>query len=436
MTDNVTTGKSAGLFQIQKRGFQEWMVLIIALWPFLMNILLAIPSVPNTVKYIADGVLVLFALKVFAGKKLRIRRAIFPFVFLIGTFLIYTLLIYVFQFQSPFYYLWGIRNNFRSYIAFFIFVELTSQKEANNWYNLLDKLFWINFVLSLFQFFFMGIRQDYLGGVFGIKGATNGYTQIFMYIVVAKSLLCYQEKKEKAGMCLAKCTAALLIAAMAELKFFFVVMVLLLVMTSLLTHFNWKKVGAYFSIGIAIAISISLLENWFGFEDFFSVENLWRLATQENYSSGQDLNRLSAIGTLSKTIVTKPLERLFGLGLGNCDTSSFAICNTPFFRRYSFLHYIWFSAPMMFLETGYIGLLMYLGFFVLCFFQARKRKEEGTGNKLFCQMAMIMSVLCCIYAFYNSALRIEAAYMIYFVLALPFIKQETPANTVTNDTHI
>ncbi len=413
------------VLRIRKRNLQEWMVLAIALWPFLMHILLSVPGMPGIIRYAADGMLLVFALLTFTGRQLRIRKSIYPLVLTVLLFAVYTMLVYLVQFQSPFYYLWGVRNNFRGYIAFFIFMELTSEREAKNWFQLLDILFWINFVLSVIQFFALGVRQDYLGGIFGTSGGTNGYTQIFMCIVLAKSLLSYQTKQENIKLCMLKCVAALLIAAMAELKAFFVFFAVLLIMVSFMTRFTWRKLVIYVVTGVALIVSVKLLEKWFGFEGFYSLEYLWRLATKENYATAQDLNRLSAICTLSKTIVTHPLERLFGLGLGNCDTSSFSIFNTPFYSKYSYLHYIWFSAPMMFLETGFLGLIIYLVFFVMCYLLARKQKNERTGNRLFCQMSMIMSVLCVMFAFYNSTLRIEAAYMIYFVLALPFIKRES-----------
>ena len=421
MTAHNLSRNTAWVLKIKKRSINEWMVLCISLWPFLMNMLLMIPGIPGIIKYIADGILLIFALLTFLGKKVAIRRSIFPFVLIVGLFFVYTLLTYLVQYQSAFYYLWGFRNNFRGYLAFFIYLELSKEQDVHSWYRILDILFWINLVVSLIQFFFLGVRQDYLGGVFGIEGGTNGYTQIFMCIVIAKSMLCYQEKKESGKSCLTKCVASLLVAAMAELKFYFVLFVLLLIMTGLLTRFSWRKILVYIGSGIAIIICVSLLEGWFGFKGFLSIKEIWRLASKPNYASARDLNRLSAISTLSKTIVTHPLERLFGLGLGNCDTSSFAIFNTPFYRQYSYLHYTWFTAPMIFLETGYIGLMIYLLFFVITFKLAQKRMDKD--NLLLCKMAMIMSVLGIIFSFYNSTLRIEAAYMIYYVLAAPFIKR-------------
>jgi len=408
--------------QFQERSFIRWLVIMLSLWPFIMSLLLAVPGVPGLVKYVADAAWAVMVGATLLGGSVVFQRKILPLIWIVGIFFLYTLFAYLFKFQSPFYYLWGFRNNFRFYIAFFAYVSMADEDDAYTWLKLLDILFWINFFASVIQFVFMGIRQDYLGGIFGISGGTNGYTLMFFSVVVVRSLLQVYRKECMPKQTVMKCSAALLVAAMAEMKFFFLAFIIMLLLAMLITRFSWRKL---FVIAISLVVVFycaQLLSSWFGSGDFMSIENLWDLATKENYSSRNDLNRLSAIATLSKRIVTNPADQLLGLGLGNCDTSVYSIFNSTFYRRYSYLNYTWFTAPMIFLETGYVGLLLYMSFFVCCFFKARKQLKSGMGNSLFCQMTMIMSVLCCIYSFYNSALRIESAYMIYFVLALPFLQ--------------
>ena len=178
------------------------------------------------------------------------------------------------------------------------------------------------------------------------------------------------------------------------------------------------------TVPVFVLLGIFLLTALFGFEDFIEFEKLWELATQEHYSSDKTVNRLSAIPTLAKKILTNFTDRLFGLGLGNCDTSAFPICNTPFYETYGHLRYTYFSCAFLFLEVGYMGIVMYVAFIVMCFIFALKRLKSNEGNKLFCQMAMVMSVLCVILVFYNSSLRAEAGYIAYFILALPFINKK------------
>jgi hypothetical protein len=148
------------------------------------------------------------------------------------------------------------------------------------------------------------------------------------------------------------------------------------------------------------------------------------LITAQNYSGSEDLGRLTAIPTISQRILTEIPEKLFGLGLGNCDTSAFAICNTPFFQRYSYLHYTWFTSACLFLELGFVGLSLNLLFFVLNFFNVRKMMHNGSASEELCQMSMIMSILCIILTFYNSCLRAEVGYIAYLTMALPYIRRE------------
>ena len=135
---------------------------------------------------------------------------------------------------------------------------------------------------------------------------------------------------------------------------------------------------------------------------------------------------MSAIPVLAEMLVPNFGDRLLGFGLGNCDTSIFAICNTPFYQMYGYLRYTFFSAAFLFLEVGYFGLLLYTAFFVLCFILIWKRVKEGLCNRLHGRVALIMAVLAGILIVYNASLRAEAGYMVYFMLALPFI--DVPVN--------
>ena len=60
-----------------------------------------------------------------------------------------------------------------------------------------------------------------------------------------------------------------------------------------------------------------------------------------------------------------------------------------------------------------------------CFLQCRKRLKNGEGDMLNTQAALIMSIVSVILIFYNSSMRTEVGYMVYFVLALPFISRKS-----------
>ena len=327
--------------------------------------------------------------------------------------------------------MWGVRNNFRFYAVFFAVISFLSYDDADMIFKLFDFLFWINFAVSLLQYFVFGYKQDSLGGIFGVEHGANAYTIIFLLIVLSKSLISYMSKQESMLSCFSKCGAALFIVALAELKAFFVFFFIVVILCSILTSFSWRKLIIIMLLAIAAILASALLTSLFGFESSLSLQNIWKLATQKNYSAQGTINRLSAIPVLAKTLLTDFWNRLFGLGLGNCDTSSFKIFNTPFYENYGHLRYSWFSCAILFLETGYLGIMIFLAFFVFCYLLSNKQLKSGSCKPVYCQLAMVMSVMCVIFTFYNSSLRTEAAYMVYFVLALPFIdnKNSESANT-------
>lgn len=413
-----------GTLCIKKHKQSEWILLFVLLWPFLINLVASLPGPLSYAQYVCDVIILCWCVGDIAGlskSNTKVRREILAFVLWICVFLAYTLVTYARSYQSALYYLWGIRSNFRCYILFFHVLLHMTQGNVDEWLNLLDPLFWINAVLSVIQFVFGGVKQDMLGGIFGVEAGTNGFTLVFLSIVVVKSQLKLYEQEEKVWVCLLKCAAALLIAAMAELKFYLLLFVFQMVLVSILTKFSWKKALVLSFCAIAVSFSMDLLAQWFSESKIFDIATLVEKAFQKNYATANDLNRLSAINTLSQDILTDPVDRVFGLGLGNCDSANFSFLRTPFYEMYSYLHYRWFSAPMMFLETGYLGLALYLGFFVICFIKTLKKRKHATGNAFYTSMAIVFSITAPILAFYNASLRYESGWMIYTVLALPFV---------------
>lgn len=411
-----------GLIYIKKRSVPEWFTYIIFIFPFIMAFLLEFLSLPSFVKYIVDLIYICGILSVSVRKNTALSKKLTPFVIFAVVFLLYTFIVYLFNFQSPFYYLWGVRNNFRFYIAFILFAIFFDEADAAGCLRLMDILFWVNAVISAFQFFVMGYRQDYLGGIFGTENGCNASTIIFFSIVVGKSLLLFMNKQQGAVQCFLKCGTSLLIAAMAELKFYFVLFVFILCFAAVTTRFSFRKVVLLIAASLLLMFSSMLLPLLFGDSRTLTWENLIETITATNYATTRDLGRFTAIPTISEHYLTDWLSRAFGMGLGNCDTSSFAICNSEFYQSHSYLNYNWFSSAFLFLETGYIGLITYLSFFVICFVLARNNLKRKKSNELFGRISMLMSLVCIVLVFYNSSLRTEIAYMAFFSLALPFVR--------------
>lgn len=420
--------------KIIEKTLPQWLVYGLLFLPFMLGALEELLGVPRAVGYLLDVAWgTLLVLMVWKGLKEDLRESRF-LVLWVAAFFGYTLITYMFRYQSPLYYLWGFRNNFRFYVVFFAFVLFLTPNAVEKILEWFDILFWVNFAASLVQCFGFGIWQDWLGGIFGTQMGVNGWTTIFFVIVLAKSMLFYLNDRESAWLCAAKCAAALLVSALAELKFFNVAFLMMAGLAVLFSGIDWQNLFSsqrnrkkYLFLALCFAgsliSSVAVGRLYPSFQNWFMPDQMLEIvATEKGYTWSNDLNRLTAIPKINKLWLTEWNQRIFGLGLGNTDTASFAFLNTPFFEEYGDMHYNWFSYAIMYLECGLIGLLFYWGFFGWVFLAATKYEKQCKGNAaIYCCMARIAAPLCCLISVYNSSLRIESAYMMFFVLALPFI---------------
>lgn len=416
--------------RVGKLNQPECMIAAILFMPFLFGTLFELIGLPTALKYILDVMWILlsvlivinFAKSVFAPSK----QMWMIFAWCFGFFL-FAAVTYFFHYQSLFYLAWGIRNNFRFYVFFAAAAIFLNRNMAKNCLKIFDVLFWICFAVCLVQFFLLGKNQDHLGGVFGVELGCNCYINIFFVIVIIKSAVYYLNKKERFVMFLLKSAAAISVAAMAELKFFFVEYAVILLMAILLSGLSARKliVAVLGTVGVFVGVHITFVL-FPEFANIDSIDNILKMLTEGGYGFDEALNRFTTIPVISSKFLTTAFLKLFGLGLGNCDTASYDFINTPFYEQNSFLRYNWFSTAFTYLETGAIGLLFTVGFFVLVFCFAlhfNRRSAHGTDEKLFSQIAAIAATVCVLIFVYDCSLRTEACYIMYFVLALPFIEK-------------
>lgn len=410
---------------IKKRTAYEWLMFLVIFLPFVTSFFVELLGIPDVIKFITDIILLFsFLVIMVRGKLLLNQKTAVFFTFIVG-FLFYCVITYVFNYQSVAYFAWGFRNNFRFYVAFLLFVFFVNESDIEKLLNLFDVFFYIHAAVTFVQFFFMGYRQDYLGGLFGVQKGCNAHVNILLCLILVKSVVCFLNKKENLALCSLKSVLTVIVAAMAELKFFFIEFIFIFLTVILITKFTWRKLFIIVSAVIGFFIGIVVLARVFpNVVGTLGLKALIETASSKGgYTNTGDLNRLTAIPIISKNIFTEPFEKLFGFGLGNCDLSSISIFNTPFYDNFSYLHYSWISVAFLFLELGFVGLIIFFAFFVLCFYMSLKAQKQGTAKTEYCQIAMIVSLLAVLLAVYNSSLRMECAYFVYFFLALPHISQ-------------
>ena len=421
--------------KIKKRSLPQILTLYIFFAPFFLNFFQQFLHFPSFIKYTVDVAWVVALFFMFFTKAQVIHKKIFPFVLFVSFFFLYVFILYLFNYQSILYFLWGLRNNARFYVAFFAFIIFLDKEDINLCFKFIDIIFIVHAFVVFVQFFFLGYKWDYLGGIFGTTLGCNGHSLVLITIVCVKSLLLFLNDKESFIFCLLKCGISLVIAAMSELKFFFVIFVVIMMISFFLTKTSWKKIlFAFIGVLLVSFASIVFVQIW-GEDSVLNFDRLISLITAETYSSSRDLGRFTAISVLSETIMENDIHRIFGLGLGNCDTATFAILNTPFYQAHYFLNYDWISSAFLFLEIGVLGLIIFLSFFAMIFFVVLRLKKEQMDDSqmsLYAQITILMVFVCVMFVFYNSSLRTESGYIAYFMLALPFIGLEKNEHNLLN----
>lgn len=387
-------------------------------------------SLPGALVFITDFMLVstgvLYLVK---GAKLSRRTSLSAF---IGIYFIYLLSAYILNFQSIFYFLFGFRHSFRYYIFFLLCINLFKGKDVDSFWNLLTKLFYINAVIMIVQYYILGYSQDFLGGIFGTAQGCNGGLNIFLVVIISRTLVRGFMKLEKTSICVLHCIICFYLSALSELKAFYVEFLIILLICFLITDFSARKL--YIAVGavFALLVGVALLEKLFPmFAGFFSYGEIMRIMSHSGYSSADSVNRLTFINYFNRTVMDTPIKQFLGLGLGNCEISSIAIFNTPFAEMYGWMKYHWLSAPTIYLEQGLIGLIFYFLFFVLVIISAFKlMKRKFIEYEMFCFVTVLAS-MCCVLSIYNSSMRTEAGYIVYFALSTPFIvsKQARKVNS-------
>jgi len=412
--------------RIRRKKLPEWLLLYIWIMPFALPFLLELLHLPSIIKYTLDvaWIILLFAMEI---NRIRIPNVqVNTLIKIVTLFFGISIIGFLMNYQSILYYLWGFRNNFRFYVFFLACILYLSPTSSEKCLSSIDTFFWINFPLVLLQYFVLHKKQDFVGGIFGTQAGCNGYLNIFLSIVVTKSILYFLNKKEKQSVCLMKCCAALIAAVLSELKIFFIEFLLIIFLIMFLSKFSVRKFTVITLCAVGIVIGAKMISVLFpDFSGWFSIDGILKIiGSERGYTSRNDMNRLNAVAYAMDNFLPSFKDKIIGLGLGNCDYATFDFLTTPFHRVYGWTNYGWFSSAFLILETGFAGLIAYISFFVVLYFGADKLEKTAQANMLYCQLARVMAVLSVLMVIYNAALRTEAAYMMYFVLSLPFIKHQ------------
>ena len=410
--------------------------LLIALivYSIIVKFLISDLGFPSIANYVCDALLLitmLFALRNHSDGYVPHKRFRLLGLF-IAAFWLFATLSAVLNAVSPLLYIWAIRNSFRVFGIMYCCVRLLDRRDVYQILRFFVILFWINVVVCTYQYFIIGTDMDHTNGLFGTGAGANAMTLIMMYAITAIFLFGYSSNKVKIGQLLATLVACCYLAAIAELKVYFVLLVLLIVLSVFLNSVNPRMIAVIAITVIALLMGIRLLEAYNpGFTGFFSFEGVVESNYKGGYGNSEGLNRLSAVETLDGLFMDSFQKKLFGCGFGSGQYTQFF--ESDLYSTWGeTLHWTWFTDAAIFLETGYLGLALYSLQFVVVALSALRVPKRCAGDKWLLRACASVAIFCLILIVYNCSLTVDpTCYFIGVLLSFYYVLTAGDSNNVS-----
>ncbi len=341
------------------------------------------------------------------------------------------------NFESKFLLIWGLRNSARFFTFFYCCVTFLTRKDIEFIFKVIKYLFYLSVPLCLYQRFIVKygagvILSDQVGGIFFTHSGCNAPLHVIILLYSIYIILKYFAGKVKFMDFLITTILSLAMAVLAELKIYVVEYVVIVVLAAIFSKVSIKSVIKIFILLIMLSISISyfVLING-GNNDYsnnFTLKGILDYATNEKgYTGSGDLNRLTGILTVRNTnFKNDSFKRLFGVGLGNSEyTLSF---QSKYYLQNKISNYYYLQDVWIYVETGFIGLLLFLLIFVNVYKESKYIKVSFYSN-----YGKIITAISIILLIYNISFRMESAgFLLYLILAMPYIIRKDELDEVNS----
>ncbi|WP_346975753.1 hypothetical protein, partial [Clostridium perfringens] len=309
---------------------------------------------------------------------------------------------------------------FKKYGFLILIVFLTNIKKFNI-LNSIDKImsFFIllNFPIFIIQFFY-GIDRDFITGFLG-----NNFTGIIfqmIIIVLCIKLAKYYNGKSSIKTILFWSSLALLYSALAEVKFGFFVLVIIISYYFIFLKKGLKSILILIVLSITIITSYKIYMQNYSYQNFLDVNYLEYYLVEQNYS-GESLNRFGFKKRIDYEVFNNnKYKEYLGAGIGVGNPSDFKFLKGNININYDYLKYYWFTLPYLYLETGIIGTVLFILIYIYSIIKfAKDIKKDELSLSLF--LIGIVNILFIIYN--NSILSYEIPF-IYWAIYSEYINRK------------
>lgn len=393
----------------------------------IIEIFISIFHLPRNIRFVIDVVaLILIFLgfqKISYALSEKGYRWYFGYIIL---FIVSTILGSFFRMVPIGQVLWAIRNNYLYILFGIIVIYLMDTHDVDKVFEFCLKLQVLNVIMGIYEYYILNVHNDYLGGIFGVDQGCNANLNGYMMIISAYAINKYLVKKMSIAKTIWVIGSCTYMAALSELKMFYVEVVLIVVCSVLL---NRKSIKGFMMLaggflGLIIGIQVLSVVNPESVEDLKSITNMIDYNTRSDYGLGDiRITRLGSTNLINKWFFKDDMSlKLFGMGLGACeDSTSFTFCNSQFATQYRSLGYRNLTMSMNYLETGYIGVICFALIFIFLFLIATKMKNEMSEYKEMASVSQVICIMSVLNFWYSSAIRMNIAYLTFFSIMSVFI---------------
>lgn len=149
------------------------------------------------------------------------------------------------------------------------------------------------------------------------------------------------------------------------------------------------------------------------------------ISNDQNVATIPGFNRVSIFNIIPQYFFDSPTDYIFGIGAGNAEYSQNNMLCSDFYNQYKGTSYIRFSSSMFLLETGFLGLTLYVIQFVILAIIFIQAIIKNWKNKIYDSYLFVYSLYFCVITlivlFYDASLRSEASYFYGFLLSCGLI---------------
>lgn len=377
---------------------------------------------PSFFNYVTDAITIVLLIVLVKSQNYKIKK-VPPLLFAILLFVV-NIISFIMDLSSPILFIWGFRNIYRFFLFFYACSIILDKDDVFKIFEILEKILLVNFVICIYEFVIKHVDYDFLGGSFGngVEGG-NAPLNILMILVSSYVVVMYLNKKKPLHEVIFISILCFAVAIVAEMKMFFFEYIILFVCAMLFIKKNWKIVLFATIVIIMGTIAATMYGKMYSNNiNFLSIDFIRDYAFERTYGGATDINRLTAIHIINDRIFINNLKyKWIGLGLGNAETGAYSFITSTFYNLYGErIKYNWFSHAFMYVESGYIGLGLYVMFFVKIFIDSIKKRKSD----LIYQLSIIVSIISIIMIVYNNTMRVESmGYVLFALLTIPYLKK-------------